>query len=298
MRTTGEVNKKTQKRSKKRTPKKPMALNVVVVSDLHCGCRLGLCPPDGVSLDDGMPCRPSALQVKLWAFWDHFWNEWVPAATRGEPFVLVVNGDATDGVPHGKKAQISTNLADQGAIARACLEPVVKKAQAYYHIRGTEAHAGKSGEEEERLAFELGAVPNKLGQHARYDLWLNVGGFLVHFLHHVGTTGSAAYEATAVHKELVEEFIEAARWGKEAPSVVVRSHRHRQIEIRIPWKGGEAIAFTTPSWQLKPSYAYKIAGARISEPQNGGSLIRVSEEGIIYSRHYVETIGRTEAEDA
>ena len=25
--------------------------NVVVISDLHCGCQVGLCPPDGVRLD-------------------------------------------------------------------------------------------------------------------------------------------------------------------------------------------------------------------------------------------------------
>ena len=27
--------------------------NLVVVSDLHCGCRLGLCPEGGAQLDEG-----------------------------------------------------------------------------------------------------------------------------------------------------------------------------------------------------------------------------------------------------
>jgi hypothetical protein len=27
--------------------------DVVVVSDTHCGCRLGLCSPDGMPIDDG-----------------------------------------------------------------------------------------------------------------------------------------------------------------------------------------------------------------------------------------------------
>ena len=37
-----------------------------VVSDLHCGSTLGLCPPEGVQLDDGGQYLPSAAQKALW----------------------------------------------------------------------------------------------------------------------------------------------------------------------------------------------------------------------------------------
>ena len=106
--------------------------------------------------------------------------------------------------------------------------------------------------------------------------------------------------------ELIEEFVEAARWGEQPPGVIIRSHRHSCLEIRIPadvtnraWRKRRmtpnrsmAIAFTTPAWQLKTPFAYKVPGARLKPPQLGGSLVRLSDEGVIYALHYVQTIGR------
>jgi hypothetical protein len=263
--------------------------NIVVISDTHCGDRLGLIHKDGIDLDDGGKYLPSSLQLKMWEMWREFWDEWVPIATRGEPYVIVHNGDAINGKPHGNKSNISDNVVDQRAIAVQCLLPEREnpKCIEYYHIRGTEAHVGKSGEEEEALARDLGAKANESGMSARYDLWKTVGDDkLVHFLHHIGTTGSNAYEATAVHKELVESFIEAVRWDQARPDVIVRSHRHRCIEIAIPvghslsreHATGKAYAVVTPAWQGKTPFSWKIAGARLATPQFGGIVIRYSED--------------------
>jgi hypothetical protein len=252
--------------------------NLVVVSDLHCGCRLGLVPPGGVQLDDGGSYAPSPLQRKLWRMWREFWDQWVPLVTKGEPYGVVCNGDALDGVHHNSVTQISHNLKDQAEIAFACLRPIVELCEGrYWHVRGTEAHVGKSGQEEERLAQRLGAVPNAEGQHARWDLFLRVGPALVHFLHHIGVTGSQAYEATAVHKELVEMFVESGRYGDEMPTVLVRSHRHRHIQTQIGTIRGPAYSVVTPGFQLKTPFAYKIAGARLAQPQIGGIVIRAVE---------------------
>lgn len=273
--------------------------NVVYVSDTHCGCGLGLCPVDGVNLDDGGMYMPSAFQLKMWAFWQEFWGEWVPAATRGEPFAVVHNGDAIDGVHHQSVTQVTNNLTTQGRIAEDILKPVVAMCEGrYYHIRGTEAHVGKSGQEEEELARRLGAIPNQEGQYARYDLWKEVGdgGELVHSLHHVGTTSSNAYEATAVHKELVETYTECARWGGRPPTVIVRSHRHRHIETSIPTANGKARAVVTPAWQGKTPFTWKIAGARLALPQFGGVLVRWSEDKILFTKEKVWSIARSEPE--
>lgn len=268
--------------------------NVIVISDTHVGCRLALCHPAGAALDDGGTYQPSPLQRKVWGYWQEFWGEWVPRATHGEPFAVVHNGDAIDGVHHGATTQWSHNLGDQGEHAHAVLKPVVTACEGrYYHIRGTEAHVGKSGAEEERLAKRLGAIPNEEGQHARYELWLRVSGHLCHFLHHVGTTSSSAHESSAVNAELAGMYADAGRWCRESPRIVVRSHRHRSIEIRLPANDGYATVFVTPAWQLKTPFAWKIAGARISTPQIGGSLIRVGDEEL-HTRHYVRDIGRSQ----
>ena len=152
---------------------------VVVVSDIHCGCRLGLCPKDGVTLDDGGTYIPSRIQKKVWGMWEEFWGDWVPHVTKGEPYDVVFNGDAIDGVHHGSVTQVSHNITDQVSIAVECLRPVAEKAERFYMVRGTEAHVGKSAQAEEGLARALGAVPNEDGQHNRWELWLRVGGHLV-----------------------------------------------------------------------------------------------------------------------
>ncbi len=250
--------------------------NLVVISDIHVGCRTSLVPPEGFKLDDGGRYMPSDLQLKMWKLWEEFWGEFVPFATRGEPYIVCFNGDALDGVHHGSTHQWSHNMEDQRRCAESILAPVVERAERYYHIRGTEAHVGSSAQDEEALARHLKATPNADGLYARYDLWIEVGGCLGHILHHIGATGSQAYEATAVHKELVEEYVESARWGEQAPDFIIRSHRHRLIMTSIPTRRGVAISAVTPCWQGKTPFVWKIPGGRLSQPQWGGLVVRRS----------------------
>ena len=282
------------KRQRRRTVR-----NLIVVSDLHCGCRLGLVAPDGARLDGGGRYTPSTFQRKMWAWWEEFWGEWVPAVTRGEPYDVVNNGDSLDGTHHRSTTQISHNLEDQQRIAEYILKPIAERCResggTYYHIRGTEAHVGQSGEYEERLARELGAKPNAEGQYARFDLWKRVGHCLVHPLHHIGTTSSAAHESSAVNAELTAEYVEAARWNREPPDFIVRSHRHRSIAVDLNSAKGYAAGIVTPAWQGKTPYVWKVPGARISEPQLGGILIRQGDEEFYY-RRWVKSFDRSPEE--
>jgi hypothetical protein len=279
----------------KRRPKRSDVRNIVVVSDLHVGCRLGLIHPDGAELDDGGVYKPSRFQLKLWDIWQDFWCSWVPQVTHGEPFTVVCNGDCIDGVHHGSTTQWSQNLEDQGRQAIKILKPIVELCEGrYYHVRGTEAHVGRSGVEEERVARAVGAIPNEVGQHARWDLWIRMAdGNLCHFLHHVGTTSSSAHEASAINAELAAMITDSGRWADEPPLVVCRSHRHRCFEVRGPAAHGCMTCFVTGCWQGKTPFAWKVAGARVTTPQIGGSLIRVGGEEI-HTRHYVKSLGRSQ----
>ena len=120
--------------------------NIIVLSDLHCGCQFGLCP-DTVKKDGGGHYNSSPFQKKVWQRWGYFHEEWVPKVTKGEPYVLVLNGDALDGIHHNSTTQISHNLSDQAKIAESILRPVIenKKCSKYYHIRGTEGTFWKIG---------------------------------------------------------------------------------------------------------------------------------------------------------
>lgn len=270
--------------------------NLVVVSDIHVGCRVGLLPPHGILLDGGGTYQPSDLQKKLWEYWRIFWDEFVPEATRGEPYVVVFNGDALDGVHHRSVSQWSHNLEDQRRAAEIILDPVADRAERYYHIRGTEAHVGSSAQDEETLARSLGAIPNDEGQFARFDLWIEVAGCLGHILHHVGTTGSQAYESTAVHKEIVEEFTEAGRWDQQPPDFVVRSHRHRYMFTAMSTARGPAYSIVTPAWQGKTPFVWKIPGGRLSQPQWGGVVIRRSPKEQLTVLPWVRSPSRSRVE--
>jgi len=275
--------------------KKRGVRNIVVISDQHFGSRLGLCP-SWVKLDDGGIYRSSKNQKIVFSWWDEFWTNWVPRVTKHEEFYVVDNGDALDGVPHGSVAEISNNIEDQVRIAKDVLSEVLRlpKCAGYFHIRGTEAHVGKSGQYEEMLARELGAIPDENGNHARWDLWLEMsGGVLVHFTHHVGVTQSAQYESTAVLKELVEAYNEAGRQRERAPDVVVRSHRHRSIKIEVPTSRGYGIVFTTAAWQLNTPYSWRFALGRAGTPQIGGHLIRHGDEDWVYTRSKIWHIERS-----
>ncbi len=269
----------------------------IIVSDLHCGCQLGLCPSSGVTFDEGGKYLPNTVQKKIWKQWEYFWNTWVPDVTRGEKYCVIVNGDAIDGSHHNSTHQITHNITDQRKMAYDILKPVADKTDELYMVRGTGVHDGESGREMEALAKELGAIPNKAKQYARYELWKELAGgqCLVHALHHIGTTSSAAYEATAVHKELIEAFVEAGRWKERAPDVVIRSHRHRFFKTEIATENDRAMSIVTPAWQGKTPFVFRI-GLRQSQPQFGGVMLRVSEEGELYERHYVKGLDRPKPE--
>ncbi len=275
--------------------------NLVIVSDTHINCQLGLCGPKPIRLDEGGTYRASPLQRKVYRMWREFWDVWVPKACHGEPFAVVLNGDATEGIGHhGSTHQISHNAKDQFGMALGLLRPVVKLCPGrFYMTRGTEAHVGPSSVEDERLAQALGAVPDKQGRHARYHLRIRIGRGLVDVMHHIGTTSTSSYESTALMKELAEAYTEAARWGRKPPNVVVRSHRHRHLEVRVSTtntgiharhskKPGYGIVFTTAGWQLKTPFVFRT-GSRQTVPQIGGSLIRQGDVDL-YSRHWVQSM--------
>lgn len=278
-----------------------MIKNAIVISDIHAGSKLGLMPPE-VVLDEGTIVRQSPLQRKLWQMWKEFTGVYIPEWTKGEDYILVNNGDSIDGDHHETSTIITRNLNDQVKIADMILRPEINKPKCkkYFQIRGTEAHVGKSGQFEEQLAKGLGAEPIGKGKHkiySRWDLWLQMGnGSLVNFTHHVGNTNSAPYESTAVYKEYIEACVEAGRWGLKTPDVVVRSHRHRQMEIRIPTKRGYGISLVTPAWQLKTPFTFKLGLGRASTPQIGGYLIREGDEDVVYTRFKVWNIERSKTE--
>lgn len=255
----------------------------VVISDLHAGCQMGLCPPHGVRLDDGGQYLPNTIQKAVWAWWREFWDEFVPMATKGGTFDVIVNGDAIDNEHHAVKTLISNNIETQRRIAIELLTPVAAKAREFYMVRGTDAHDGGHGQDVESIARTLDAIPDDTGRFARWEINKRIDGpdkeCIANCLHHIGGSGGSHYDTSAPKRELIEAFIEAARAAERPPTFVVRSHRHRYTQVVEMTDWGRSYCLVTPSWQAKTGLAHKIAGARVSPPQFGGAvLVNGSEE--------------------
>lgn len=284
------------------------ANNTIILSDLHCGCQLGLCPPRGVKFAAARGRYvPGPIIRKMYRqIWRLFWDEWIPTVTKGEKSAIVINGDALDGMHHNNKTHWSANKNDQVNCAYELLEPEIdryvasdKDGRLLYYVGGTECHDGQSMEDAEVLAEKLKAQPDRLGNACRQELFMDLDGVLAHIMHHIGTTSSSAHEASAINAELTREMETAARWGEVPPHFVVRSHRHRYGKVVFPARmvgkhNAEAISFTTPGWQLKTPLIYRIAGGRVSPPQMGGGVIRIGDEDA-YVRNFTRVLSRKDS---
>lgn len=261
-----------------------MKKTITIVSDLHVGSSLGLCPREGLQLGEAGMYLPSPLQLSVWGAWESF-IEWSLRESEGaESASLVTNGDVVEGVHHNTVALATSNIQVQEAGAIAIISQAAKRYDKLYMIRGTEAHVQPSAQSEERIATACGAEISEDGLRSWWQLWLEVDGVVINLAHHIGTTSSAAYESSAVMRELVAAIVEAGQWGQRLPDVVVRSHRHRFIKLSIPSQRGEIQAVVTPGWQLRTPFVERVDRMRL--PHIGG-LILIVEDGRCQVRHKI-----------
>jgi hypothetical protein len=246
---------------------------VVCVSDLHTGSRAGLCPPTGIRTDGGNIELPNKYQKMVWGFWKDFWGNFVPKATAGARVkAIVLNGDLIEGIHHQRVGIVSNSWTDQENAVKAILKPIRDRAERLYVIRGTEAHAAPGAEAEERIAESLEATPNDVGDWSWWQLWLDVGGLVFQFAHHIGVTSSAAYESSAPMREMIAGLVEAAQWDRPLPHIFVRSHRHRYFDLPLPALQDRHLVIT-PSWQLRTPHVERIDRMRM--PHIGGVVFYV-----------------------
>lgn len=261
--------------------------HIVCLSDTHFGSSVAISQIH--LLDDGGTYHPSKLQAKLYRLWIAYW-EWVYEHIKKDPFIIVHVGDIIEGQHHRSTQTTTSNLTVQGRLAVDMMQPHVTAASAYYQIRGTEAHVGQSAQEEEKIAEELRAVKEKeTGNYSRWMLWMNFGGGMINFAHHLGSTTSSAYESSALMREVVASFTESGQYGYRPPGIVVRGHTHRYLKIEGPggWKG-----IKLPGWQLKTAFVHRID--RMRGPMIGGILISDTKEGL-ETRAWVRTVKETKA---
>ncbi len=246
---------------------RPQTKRIVVVSDVHAGSTMGLCT-ETARLQDGGLYQINKYQRFLLECWQAFTDE---LRHLGRP-ILVLNGDLIQGTNPRDGQIVGTTLSAQVDIATELLDPVVRLCSVVYCMQGTEWHEGKASEHVEALARNIGARQKAgTGQYTRPELYLGLGGQVIHFAHHIGTSSVPHYESTVPAREALIQTAELVRFfGHDAPNLrmVVRSHRHRSAVVWLP---PDLWSVVTPAWQLKTGFSFKVAPAML--PEIGWTLI-------------------------
>jgi hypothetical protein len=248
---------------------------IAVTSDHHTGSTLGLCPPEGVRLDDDGTYHPSKAQKWTWDCWEDYWRT-VKAKREGADLWCVYNGDLADGDHHNTPQIISRNPEPAAYISeRVFGVPADLKPERQFVIRGTEVHVGPSGATEEAWARRMRAERNpETKTWSWWHLRFEVHGVRFDFQHH-GRTGTRPWTRTSVVGALAAEiFYEHAASGNPHPHLAIRSHRHVQADS---YDAHPTRVIQTPAWQLKTAFAHKIAPESIADI--GGIIVTVTPDG-------------------
>lgn len=251
---------------------------IAVVSDIHAGSTVAICPPR-ITLDDGGAYEASAAQRWLWGLWTDFWA-WVDTERRGDELFIAFNGDMVDGDHHGTAQILSRNPTAQAEVLEQCLAvPLALNPDALFCVRGTESHVGKSASAEERTAkrWRDGGLPvhgdPDTGTASWWHLRMEVEGLLIDFAHH-GRTGYRPWtRPNASNLLAMQIFTEHALAGERAPDLAVRSHFHRYMESARA--GCPTRVVQTAAWQLATGYVHKVAPESLADI--GGLLIEIED---------------------
>lgn len=260
---------------------RPRPIVAALVGDLHCNSTVGLCPVDGVELDDGgrYRPRPHGIQAWLWANWLDYWQRVQRVAAvegemagNGQParVWVVLNGDLVEGLHHRSTQVISANLEVQHRIAMACLAiPAALSPDRWFVIRGTEAHVAPSAQHEEAIARELGAVVDPETGRSSWWHWVGeINGTLVDVAHH-GNMGRLPWtRGNLVGRTAAELLFEAVRIGHRPPALAVRSHNHRRHDTGAGNAPTRVMAL--PAWQMSTAFGHRVAPNSL--PDIGGAI--------------------------
>jgi len=270
---------------------------IAVCGDLHCGSTVGLCPPEGLELDDGGMYEPSDAQNWLWHCWESAWKQ-VKAITKREKFTLIINGDAIDG-DHHRTAQIASPLT--GLHVHCALEalrvPLALKPKEVHVIRGTPAHVGRSGDAEEGIARALKGQlwpvikDPDTGTMSSYRRRIDVEGVRLDVAHH-GRMGQRAHTVRSyanlygfdIWAERMLEAYQAMRDSddplkefneRRPPDIAVRSHNHRYNDSGYDHRGITRVV-SMPAWQFATEYVHRIAAESLADI---GIVLLICDEG-------------------
>lgn len=237
---------------------------LAIIADTHIGSSTALAPlkftvHNRNSLETQVT-QANRLQRWLYECWLDYWDH-VFRVAKKKRLIVVHCGDIVDGLHHNS-LQVMNEVQDQAQAAVELLEPVVKKADAFFGVLGTSIHAGQEHISEVGIYKELGA------QDYGETLALEIDGKLHDFAHH-GRAGRRAWTSSAANVA-AEVMLDYAQAGLKLPGYIWRGHNHIIDDSGSKIAGTRSISL--PSWQLKTTYGWRIS-SNATRSDIGGYLV-------------------------
>ena len=189
---------------------------LVVISDLHCGNRIGLTPTDWQWDEKNEVRKPFAIIQKK------MWNWYIEEMKKLQPIdILIINGDALDGKGErsGGTELLESDRHLQVDMAKECVQVAIAKE--IIVMKGTAYHVGDDEDYEGVLADLLGTKH----YHDHLDN-LIINGLKFDVRHHVGGTQVPYARHTAINRDLVWNMLKSIEYNESPADVIIRSHVH------------------------------------------------------------------------
>ncbi|HSV26464.1 MAG TPA: hypothetical protein VLH60_01105 [Sedimentisphaerales bacterium] len=190
---------------------------VAIISDLHCGHRAGLTPPEWQYQEDDHDVERkkfATLQRRNWEFYRRTLEDLQPID------VLIVNGDCIDG--KGDKSG-GTELLEADRLKQVTMAvEAINQAQAKDIVitYGTPYHTGVSEDFENGVAEGCGA--RTIGGHH----WVDVNGLVFDCKHKIASTSVPQGRGTAAARDVLWNMLWSIEEGQPRGNVFIRSHVH------------------------------------------------------------------------
>lgn len=244
---------------------------IAFVNDLHVGHPFAICPRQW-TLHDGSVFRPNELQVVIRRHWRACWQR-VNQSRRNGRLIVVVVGDAIEGLHHDTTQVITTRLDTQEQMAGAVLEEALqlarfKSGDEMRFVTGTPAHDGAGAQSLERVARQVLDLADAPGR-VTLDRWrAEIDGLLFDVAHE---PGSGPGNRTQTHGNAFQMWLKslyytALETGQPVPRFVIRAHHHTYLKREVHNLCGESVVtgYILPAWKLKDEYVYRRAAHALS----------------------------------
>lgn len=247
---------------------------IVVINDLHCGSPFAVAParwrrPEGNLL----PLNELQLQIL-----EHYVACWqrVHTIRRGARLIVVVAGDAVEGLHHGSTQTVISRIDTQEAMAVAVIESGLQiakfnpaKGDSIRFVSGSDPHDGQDGQSMERIARAvLDLDPQDSTRASSNIMQMTVNGVRFDVTHKPGsgpgtrnhTQGNAF---TTWLKSLYDIALES---GKQPPRYIITAHHHGYLR-RDAYRADGNVAVTgyiAPAWKIKDNFVHQVAPFALS----------------------------------